>query len=485
MAYQHGIYGVHEAYAGKLGTGGGTVPAYIDTAPIWQLNSAGAANFDYSPYLNKPILIQSYRKAKEKIGYSEDYADFGLSEAVAVHFLLFGTGPIVVVNVADPSKLESAATTKAVTVTGKAGAKAGYLDDPLAALENISVTGLEAGKYTLEYEDGKVKITVTDLTFTDSTVTMTYKRVDVSDTAITTEAFQSGVDALDYCELQTNKRPNLLLSPRYSGKPGYHTLLLEKAEAKLGEKWETILLSDLPATAEVNTPALAKAWKATNSYINELDKDFWPMAMKDSTVYHAAVFAAAVWMEQDTENDDVPYISLDNKDSGADAACLEDGTQVLMSEPEANDLNEAGITTFNLLASELRFWGCHMGNYEYENEDNIDPEYRQDTSIRMGIYLRNYLKYNFVDRIGSPMARRDIDAIIASVQQWLNGLVNEGKLLLATVSFEEDDNSSNSMASGDFIFEIEETYTPSIKSLTFKDHYTADGLSALTESDGE
>lgn len=481
MAYKHGVYAEHETFSGKLGTGGGTIPAYIDTAPIWQLNADGVADFDYAPYIGMPMLLSSYRDAVQKLGYSKDYAQFGICEAVGMHFLLRGTGPIVVVNVADPSKLETEETTAVITVTGKDGAKVGTLADPLAAIEHIKVDELTAGDYTLSYDGDTVKITVTKTEFAASTVTMTYHRVVVSDTAITAESFETAVASLDYCEMKLNQRPCLLLSPRYSQKPDYHALLIAKAENFIMEKWETAVFSDIPATSAVNTLALAKTWKATNGYDNVLDKVFWPQTQEKGMVYHASTRAAAVMMKVDKSADDVPYISLENKDCYADATCLEDGTQVLISEPQANEMNEIGITTFNVIRGALRFWGGHMSNYSYEAEQGgcIDPEYIQDNYVRMGIYLRNYLKYNWLDRTGSPMARRDIDAILASVQQWLNGLVSEGKMLLATVFFEEDDNSASSMASGDFVFEVADTYTPSARSLTFREHYTADGLSAL------
>lgn len=480
MDYKHGVYGEHEKFAGKLGSEGATIPVYLDTAPVWQLNTEGAAGFDYTPYIGKPVLVKGMKAAKSLLGYSEALASFGLCEAAYEHFGLRGTGPILAVNLADPSKLETAEQSAAVTVTGDAGAKVGYLKDPLAAIEHITVTGPAEGKYTLEYVDDSVKITVTDEAFSASSVTMAYHRVDISQTAITAEAYQDAVDSLDYCDVRTGRHPNLLVSPRFSGVPAYHAILLAKAAGKLGSKWEAALLSDIPSTAAVNTRALAKTWKTTNNYGSDLDKVFWPCCKSGSVVFHASTVAAAVLEDQDADAGGVPYISIDNKDSGMDGACLESGADVLLCERDANDLNEVGITTFNVLSSERRFWGCHMANYAFANEENIDPEYLQDTSVRMAIYMRNYRKEHYADSVGNPMARRDIDAILASMQQWLNGLVGAGKLLYAKVSFEETENDNSSMAAGDFVFTVADTFTPTAKSLMFIDHYTADGLTVLT-----
>ena len=91
-----------------------------------------------------------------------------------------------------------------------------------------------------------------------------------------------------------------------------------------------------------------------------------------------------------------------------------------------------------------------------------------------------YLQYNYIDNIDTAFTRKDIDSIVTSVQQFLNSLVNEGKLLYATILFNEDENSTANMVNGDFVFSVKPTYTPNAKSITFKTCYTAEGLSALT-----
>lgn len=479
MEYKHGVYGEHIANPGKLGDSGATNPVYIGTAPVWQMNTEGKAGFDYSSYIGKVIQIAGLTAAKKKIGYSSDLAKFGICEAVYMHFVLRGTGPILIVNVADPTKLETAQQSVEVTVTGEAGNKTGYLKDPLAAIEDITVTGVDSGKYTLEYVDDNVKITVTDAAFSAASVTLAYKRVDVSETAITTEKYQEAVDALDYCYTLTNRHPNLLVSPQFSCLPEYHKILVAKANAKLESKWGTSVLSDIPSTSAVNTRAKAITWKSANGYTDKLDKLFWPCCIFGEQIIHASTAAAAALEDQDAASDGVPYVSLDNKDSEADGVCLEDGSEVLMNEQNANEMNAVGITTLNVVNAERRFWGGHMANYSVENTDTIDTEYLQDTYIRMNIYLDNYRKEHFADEIGHPIARRDIDATVASMQQWLNSLVADGKMLYATVDFLPADNTNSSMASGDFVYNWAETYVPNAKSITHRDHYTAEGLSTL------
>ncbi len=487
MAYKHGVYGEQVAYAGGTPqTSTGTVPAYIGTAPIHQLNTAGASDFDYSPYINKAVVLSSYAAASGYTGYSSDWEAFTACEAISAHFLAPDTpiGPIICVNMADPTVLESTDTTTTVTLSGAYGSRVGYINDPLAAIENIALGALVSG-YSMEYSDDSIKVTITDETYTDATIDAAYKRIDVSTTAITAAKMETALDALDVVEQSTGYIPNIIAAPGWSQLPDYHEKMLTKVKTKLAEKWYSIMCSDIPSTETVNTPALAIAWKSENGYTSKWDKVFWPMVRYGTEKYHLSTIACVKMQTIDTDAGDVPYISPSNKVIPADSTVLADGTEILLSETVANGMNEVGITTTNIIRGALRLWGLHMANYSYATQDSIDPENRQDAGVRMGMYMLNYLQYNYLDRVDNPIARRDIDAILASVQQWLNAMVNAGQLLYGTVSFVASENSTSDMQSGDFVFTVKDTTTPNAKSLTFKSQYVDDGLSALTATGGE
>jgi phage tail sheath protein FI len=194
--------------------------------------------------------------------------------------------------------------------------------------------------------------------------------------------------------------------------------------------------------------------------------------------YHLSTIAVVTMQQQDTNADGVPYISPSNKLINASSVVVKAGTAIAFDEVSANSLNKVGITTVNLVRGALRLWGPHMANYDYDAVDNILPEDRTDSSVRMMQYLLNTLQYQYLDSVDKPFSRRDIDSIKASVQQWLNGLVNEGKLLYATVDFSES-NSTGDIVDGDFIFDVATTTTPNAKSLTFRVQYSLAGLASL------
>lgn len=489
MAFKHGMYGEHSAYAGKKTTKSiGTIPVYIGTAPVHQNNAENAENYDYSNLINKPMIINSYTDAKAKLGVSDDFKKFTLMEAVYAHFLNGekSIAPIIVVNMANPANREAEDSESTVVLSGLAGNKVGYIEDAAAIIETVELAELTKGTdYTLSYVDGKIKLNITKSGFTSGSVVATYNKIDTADTVITTTVFSNALDSLDVCEVVMGNIPTVLLAPYYSKIKTYHDLLVAKSVSKISDKWYTDVITDIKADSETNTIAKAITKKATDGYNNLVEKVCYPMAKYNGKIYHLSTLAAVRMQITDTEAGGVPYISPSNKAIFAEAAVLEDGTQLYINETTANTANANGLTTVNVIRGGLRLWGGCNANYSYVNESNIDPEHLQDASIRMKHYMLNKLQYDYIDNIDNPISRRDIDSILASVQQWLNSLVNEGKLLYATVEFIEDNNSVKDMVSGDFVFDVSSTNTPNAKSITFRTHYTTDGISTLTAGGAE
>lgn len=480
MSYKHGVYGEQVPFQKSLISSLGTIPAYIGTAPIHQLNIDGLPDFDYTPYINKPILIEKYKDVENKLGYSSDWANMTLCEPIYAHF---GTdsqiAPVICVNMANPKKLAVSQTEKQITLLGIAGDKTGYIDDSLACIENITLGELTSSDYKMTYENGKIKIHITKEDFSDSEITATYRQIDVTKTTLNAQAFKNALDALDICELTTGKIPNIISAPSWSSIPDYHSQIMQKVNEKIAKKWYIVAVSDIPSDSTVNTKELAMKWANTNGYTSKFDKILWPMGIYNGQKYHLSTICCVTMQKTDTDAGNVPYISPSNKKINIDGTILADGTPLYIPEYDANELNSVGITTVNIIRGELRLWGLHMANYSFDNKDNINPEDLQDSGIRTGLYLLNYLQRNYIDKIDTPITKRDIDAILASVQQWLNSLVNAGKLLYGTISFENNENSLDDIANGDFVFNVQSTTAPNAKSLTFRSQYTTEGLSSL------
>lgn len=500
MSYKHGVYGAVADTYEATSVAQGTIPAYIGSAPIHRINTNGSSGFKYSDYVNKPILINSFREAKELGLYSENWAAYTLGEVLHAHFMNgeSSAAPIILVNVLNPeADTADSATTKTVTMK-KVGTKfIGYIEDPLCLIDNIALTIAEtiASKHTVTYYyDGDKVVIEAEVTLasgkentTNFTAEATYTQIAFTADKFTADVVDDALNCLDYCEQNIGLIPNIIAAPGISEIPTLHALMVQKAIDKLAGKWNVVVLSDIPSDT-VTTYEAAETWKEENNYDSKLEKVFFPKLAYGDKVYHYATVAAYMMQNIDTQNSDVPYVSISNKELFCDRAVVGTGDtlQTLqISEQKANDLNKVGITTVNVIKRNLRVWGSHMGNYDHLNVGSIAPENRFDASVRMSMYILNYLQNQYINEIDESFSRKDVDSIVNGIQTWLDSLVNDNMLLYATVSFNNESNSDEAIANGDFVFDLQVTYSVIAKSITFKLQYTSAGLVALTTDGGE
>ena len=71
------------------------IPVAVGAAPIFLAD-------DPAP-LNVPRVYYSYEEAVNEMGYSDDWVSYPLCEVMYTFFVLFNTGPIVLINVFDPA----------------------------------------------------------------------------------------------------------------------------------------------------------------------------------------------------------------------------------------------------------------------------------------------------------------------------------------------------------------------------------------------
>ncbi len=498
MSYKHGTYGIAAETYEPTSIAQGTTPAYIGSAPVHRINANGSSDFDYSEYVNKPILVSSLRDAKAMGLYSDNWDAYTLCEAIHAHFMNGNNSvaPIILVNILNPkADVEKDAGTASVTMK-KVGTKfIGYIEDPLCCLDNIALTigddtGATANNTTYYYSGDKVVIEA-DVTFgsgkentTSFVATATYSKIAFTADKFTSEAVEAAVNSLDYCEQNIGIIPDILVAPGISEKPELNALLVQKTIEKIAGKWNCVCLSDIPSKT-VTTYDAAKTWKADNAYDSKFNKVFWPSFAYGSKVYHGSTIGAYMMQNIDVQNGNVPYVSISNKELFCDRAVVGDNETLLISEQKANELNKVGITTANIINRRVRLWGAHMANYNHDSIGDIAPEDRFDTTVRMSLFILNYLQNQYINEIDQSFTRKDVDSIVNGIQTWLDSLVNDGMLLYATVSFNNESNSDEDIANGDFVFDLQVTYGVISKSITFKLQYTSTGIATLTTNGGE
>lgn len=496
MSYKHGVYGTAAETYEPTNVAQSTIPAYIGSLPVHRINANGSSDFNYSDYVNKPILLSSLREAKDLGLYSDNWDAYTLCEAIHAHFMngTSSVAPIILVNTLNPTTDIAGEAKSATVVLKRAGTKfVGYIEDPLCCIANIALAisdevDVASQNATYRYDGDKVVIEA-NVTFNEGSEGMasfsanaTYTQIDFSADKFTASAIDKALESLDYCEQVCGVVPNILVAPRISEQPVLHALLVQKAIDKIAGKWNIVVLSDIPA--EVMQYSSAAQWKADNGYNSKHEKVFFPKLAYGDKIYRASTIGAYMMQSIDTSNDNVPYVSISNKEVFCDRAVIGSNMTLQISEQKANDLNKVGITTVNIINRRLRLWGAHMANYDYNSIASIAPEDRFDVSVRMSKYILNYLQNQYINEIDESFTRKDVDSIVNGIQTWLDSLVNDGMLLYATVSFNNESNSDEDIANGDFTFDLQVTYSVLAKSITFKLQYTSAGLVALTTTGG-
>lgn len=469
MAYKHGIYTENLSTVGSLAIRAvGTVPVYIGTAPIDKTSGKVGK-------VNEPILISSYSDFVAKMGESDNWGDYTLCEVAYAHFKnnVRAVAPFIVINMLDVSTDVTGEKSASVTLTNKVG----YLDNANDKIIASSISSTELGtSFTYEYtSDKKIKITYTG-TGSVPSATVNYKEVDI--TKINGTKFANALNALDLAEMKCGVVPNIIVAPKFSAVAANATALINKCIAKIDEKWACVAYIDIP-TDSVTTLEQAKSYKTTNSLNSKYARLHFPKAKYNNKVFHLSVLDAVATQVVDTETDGVACRSSSNKQISCDVPVLDSTTNLTYSEKSANGLNEKGITTINYIGGSYRLWGGHMANYDYANIASIEAKDRSDATIRMQVYLDNWLKREHIDNIDTPLTRRDIDNIISNVNIGLNSFVNSGYLLKGECYFDDGDNATGELADGNLVLDVLHTEVPNGKSVTFQLQYDVSGLDTL------
>ncbi|QGQ97060.1 phage tail sheath protein [Paenibacillus psychroresistens] len=474
MPYLHGVYGQQSPTTDTLSPSGvSTLPVYIGTAPVQQLADPAAA-------INVPIIINSFADAVAKIGYSDDWVTFTLSEAVYAHFKnrIQPIGPIVVINVMDPETSVTVGTQSVAIANG-----VGYITAP-AVLDTIAITGKVLGTdFKAEYTtDGRVKVSALPTKTLVNPSPATFDKMDIAEVTSSDviggnlAGVRTGISVVELVYVTHKQIPTILAAPGWSQVKLIKEALVT-ASQNINGHWDALVAADLDSGATSDTIAEAIAWKATNGYTDIGVKVGWPKAKSAGRIFWTSTLMVVRMQQTDFASDNVPYISPSNKQVDITGPVLASGADFVFDENQANELNQKGITTFNFRSGIWVLWGPHCANYEYGA--SIDPKDVFDAGIRMMMYMTNTFQDRFMSDVDGPLNRSMKDTILNDAGTWINSLIADGKLLYGVIEFLETSNPTSSIVEGNFLFNTQITTTPVAKSLTFVVQYTTKGITAL------
>lgn len=479
--YLHGAYGTVSTAGTKVAAKSQNAIVYIGTAPVQTLENG-------QDTVNKPILVEDIAQARKALGYSDDWGKYTLCEAMHAHFELGGVGPLVLINVFDPTAHKAAkGGTKSLTPENGRVVLADMED---AILTSIAVKGKEKGTdYTVAYDQRKKTVTLSEVEKNGlgaEALEITYDLVDASkadetDVIGSTDGMglNKGVYALANVYQETGKIPSFLLAPGFSSLPEVHKAM-QTAGRKVGGHWDVYMLCDLPIVdeeGEAVTLATVSDWKKKNGYVNENETVYFPLAKgTDGKTYHLSTLAAANLQKLLIEQDGVPYKTASNTACPiiANLYLGENAKGRVYDDKMINNmLCQNGIASAAYTGGRWAIWGSHSADYDQTDADQINVS---ETNRMMLYYLSNDFQQRRTHSVDQPLTRNDIAMIVSEEKARLDALVKIGALTYGEVTLNAEADSKSDVMRGDWTFAFEVTTTPLAKSLTALVNWTDDGF---------
>lgn len=446
-AYKHGVY-VSEVPTKvippvRVDCG---LAVVIGTAPV------NMAKEDLAP--NTPKLIQNYEDAVKYFGYSDDFENYTLSEFIYSQFVLYGIGPVVLINVLDKDKHKKAGKVKDLVIENGKGIidEKGILPESLV-IKSQDKTFKLGEDYTIVFEEEIVEIIAVSEAFKDATYTITYNVLDPS--MITKADIIGGVD------VNTGKRqglelveevyprfglvPGLILAPGYSQNSEVAAIMKSKANS-IGGLFRAMALCD--ADADLLKDELTP-FKNKNNVTDKSQVLCYPKLGLGDKTFNFSTQLAGVINRTDYDNGSIPYVSPSNKTLQVDKTLIKDN-EVILTLDDTNYLNSQGIVTAHNFNNGWKTWGNRTAAYPgiTDIKDSFIP------TRRMFDWVGNTLILTFWQKIDNPMNKRLIETVVDSANLWLNGLTAQGVLLGARVEVLKDENPITDLMDGVIKFHV-------------------------------
>lgn len=481
MAYQHGVYVEEQATsitAPIEGTAG--LQVVIGTAPINQV----AYNTISGGVVNVPLIAYSYKEAVQQLGFSTDFKSYTLCQSIYTAFQVVGVAPVVFINVLDPDKHKKDLETTTLTVASKKAT----LDEQGVLLPTLELkngeTALKSGTdYTATFnDDGTVSIAFVSADITSVTVAgskldpSAVTAADIIGGADTTTGKEKGIEVVRQVYPKLGMTPGLLLAPYWSKDSGVCAALQAKTTG-LNGIFRTFFVADIDSSSSGATLYSAvKGQKESQGLNSEHGCAGWLWAKVGDYLLAPSAVIAAMLAYVDASNSDVPYDAIDNQPVSIAGACLEDGTEVLLDQDQANVVNSYGVVTF-LNLNGWRLWGVETLAYP----SSTDPKDRFISIRRFISWSANTFILTYFQKVGRPMNKRLIQSIVQSENIRGNSFVSRGICARYEIVFDESENSETDLINGKITFHQYISPFPPAKEIHNIIEYDADAIStALT-----
>ena len=432
--------------------------------------------------VNEVIMANTYEDAVQQLGYSDDWKKYSLCEEIYTAFMLYKVGPVFLVNVLDPKKHKAEVGEKQLDVTAD-----NQVILPLEAIaDSVKVTGKEAGTdFEVFYTDTNCIVEFVEATA--GKVAISYNQIDpaqvqnddiIGGYSVSTHK-TTGLELTDSVFPKYTIVPDIILCPNWSHDPEVAAVMAAKAE-NINGLFEAVAILDVDTTEETGATHYSKVpeWKKKKNFMKEMEIVCFPKVALGSRVFNLSTQLAGSMSATDNEEDlggGTPCESASNKSLQADRMVVASGEEVTQDLQNANYLNENGVVTALNFYNGFVSWGNYTACYP-ANTDPADYFYCINRMFRWVAKTTILSYWSYVDR---KLTRRLIDAILQGVNDWLNGLTADEKILGGRVEMNEGENTTTALMAGHVKFHVYLTPPSPLQQLEFVLEYDLSYLEAL------
>jgi phage tail sheath protein FI len=418
-------------------------------------------------FVNVPRIYNRYEDAVAELGFSRDWNTYDICEHMDACFVEFGVFPVVYVAVNDPEAGETALAPKTLTLVG------GQVDsgEELIAWSIVvkdaagTVPYVEGDDYILTLSKNNTwvitRVASGDIPAANSGITLEGKipgatpltASDIIGGIDISTGKRSGLEVIEDVFQKTGQVPGVIICPKFSSDPLVAAAMEAKCE-NINGCFACTCLIDVD-TATVHTAQDVNAWKNENNIVfNRQQCLFGKPALVGSTDRKVFNFASQQgpllqWTDA-YRGGGLPYHSPSNKSLRMNSLQLADGSEVNMHLLDANMLNSQGVVTALNWIGGWRSWGNRTAAFP----SNTDVKDMFIPVRRMFDYIGNTVVLTIWQKVDEPGNRRLIDAIVNSLQLWLDGLSNSEALLGARIEFNQSENPTTELLNGHYVFHI-------------------------------
>lgn len=407
---------------------------------------------DPAKAVNNLFLCHTLEEAKAAVGYSDEYKQYSLCQAMDAFFVANAIGPMILCNVLDPAKHkldyseELQVIGDQVTSTEKG-----------IMLDTLTVTGSELltrdTDYVAEFtSEGYVLVTL--LKSGVMSLTLAGERIDASKVvaADVIGAYDAATGKETGFELIRQVYPKFGLAPGFITAPGWSqkkevALAMAAKCKKINGAFRCECIVDIDTKTVLKYTDVAEE-KTKNGYdMFENMICVWPMVKYAGKLMRFSAMYAAVACKTDYNNGNVPNIGISNIPLGISATVLEDGTEVLLDQIQGNALNAVGVVTAINLQG-YKTWGNNTACYPA----NKDPKDRWINCRRFFSWHGNGFITRHFSKLDSNTDRRLIESYVDSENIFGNSLVARGKCAGCVIEYLESENPIGNIMDGKMKF---------------------------------